>query len=69
LLAAALLDSFKLLTIRDDMGIRFLYPLDLMDLRDDDVGQGAFILNTDKQKDIRLSEAGMGLFDPREFLE
>ena len=40
-----------------------------MDLGNDDVGEGAFVVDVDEDKDVRLAETGVGLFDAGQFLE
>lgn len=57
------------LAVRDDVRISFFDPLDLVDLRDDDIGQGPLILDVDEQKNIRLPETRMGLFDTGQLLQ
>ncbi|CUS32817.1 hypothetical protein COMA2_110107 [Candidatus Nitrospira nitrificans] len=51
------------LSFRDDVSVGFFDAVDRMDLGDDDVGQRSFILDADKEKNIRTAETGMGLFD------
>ena len=45
------------------MSIGFFDAVDGMDFCDDDVGECSFILDADKEKNIRTAETGMRLFD------
>lgn len=47
----------------DDVRIRLLHTVDRMDLRNHDVGECPFIIDADKDENIRTAEAGVGLFD------
>jgi len=69
-LPTSLADYFCiLLGIGDDMRIRFLYPFDLVNLRDHHIREGSFVRDTDEQNNIRPPKAGVALFNAGETLE
>ncbi len=65
-----LADCFRtLLGIGDNVRICFLYPFNLVNLCDYDIGEGSFVRDTDEHDNVRPSKAGVGLFDAGEALE
>jgi hypothetical protein len=50
------------LSVCDNVSVRFFDPFNLMNFRDHDIAERSFILRGDKEEDVRLAKAGMGLF-------
>ena len=57
------------LAVGNDVRIRLFDAFYLVDFRNHNVGQRSFILRRNEEENVRLAEAGMGLFHTRELLQ